>query len=40
MKKSLGAFLLLLGAVLVNVAPASFAGIGVEEMPESLKKLR
>lgn len=40
MKKSLGAFLLLLGAVLVNVAPASLGGIGVEEMPDSIKKTR
>lgn len=39
-KKYLGTFALFLATVLINVSPASFFAIGVEEMPESLKKLR
>ena len=39
-KKYLGSFVLLLAAILVNAGPASLAGIGMEEMPESIKKLR
>jgi hypothetical protein len=39
-KKYLGSLMLLLAAVLVNVGPASLSGIGAEEMPESIKKLR
>lgn len=39
-KKYLGSFALLLAAILVNINPASTFGVGVEEMPESIKKLR
>ncbi|GAA0083914.1 hypothetical protein UT300007_03530 [Clostridium sp. CTA-7] len=39
-KKYLGAFVLFLAAVLVNAGPASLAGIGVEDMPEAIKKTR
>lgn len=39
-KNYLGSFVLLLAAILVNAGPTSLAGIGVEEMPESIKKLR
>ncbi len=39
-KKYLGSFTLLLAAMLINIGPSSLAGIGAEEMPESIKKLR
>lgn len=39
-KKYLGAFVLFLSAIIVNSAPASTLLVGVEEMPESIKKLR
>ena len=39
-KKYLGTFVLFLAALLVNVAPASLAGTGVEDMPEAIKKTR
>ncbi len=40
MKKILAACLLCLSAVFINVAPASALMIGVEEIPDSMKKLR
>lgn len=40
MKKYLGTFALFLAAVLTNVGTASLLTVGVEEMPESMKKLR
>ncbi|WP_322389756.1 hypothetical protein [Clostridium perfringens] len=39
-KNYLGACTLFLAAVLINVGPASIFGVGIEEMPESIKKLR
>ena len=39
-KKYLGSFVLLLATILVNAGPTSLAAIGLEEMPESIKKLR
>ncbi|GAA0083915.1 hypothetical protein UT300007_03540 [Clostridium sp. CTA-7] len=39
-KKYLGTFVLFLAAFLVNVGPTSLAGIGVEDMPEAIKKTR
>ncbi|WP_291653351.1 hypothetical protein [Clostridium sp.] len=39
-KKCLGTFVLFLAALLVNAAPASLAGTGVEDMPESMRKTR
>ncbi|MGL5378752.1 hypothetical protein [Clostridium sp.] len=40
MKKYLGTLMLLLTAVFVNSNPSSVLTIGVEEMPESMKKMR
>ncbi|GAA0815998.1 hypothetical protein [Clostridium tertium] len=40
MKKCLGSLMLLLSAVLINVGPTSVMSVGVEEMPDSIKKLR
>lgn len=39
-KKWLGSLMLLLAAVLINVAPTSAMSVGLEEMPDSIKKLR
>ena len=40
MKKYLGSFALFLVAVVNNAGTASLLTVGVEEMPESMKKLR
>ena len=40
LKKYLGSFVLMLSVFLANVGNASIAAIGVEEMPESIKKSR
>lgn len=40
MKKYLGTFALFLVAVLTNTGTTSLLTVGVEEMPESMKKLR
>jgi len=39
-KKILGVFLKKVSDSMITLAPASFCGHGVEEMPESIKKLR
>lgn len=39
-KRYLGSFMLLLSAIIVNFAPTSTLGVGVEDMPESIKNLR
>ncbi|MDU2490402.1 hypothetical protein [Clostridium sp.] len=39
-KKHIGSFILMLTALFVNVGTASFAAVGVEEMPESMKEIR
>ena len=39
-KKLLGEFLKRISNSMVALAPASYCGNGVEEMPESMKKLR
>ena len=39
-KKCIGSFILMLSAIMINEGNASIATIGVEEMPESIKKLR
>lgn len=39
-KKYLGSAALLLASTLINLNPASVFGVGLEEMPESIKKLR
>lgn len=39
-KKYTGSFILMLTALIVNVRNASFAAVGVEEMPESMKEIR
>lgn len=40
MMKLLGEFLKRVSNSMIKVAPASFCDWGVEEMPESMKKLR
>lgn len=40
LKKYLGPFLLMLSVVVANAGNASIAAIGVEEIPESIKKYR
>ena len=40
LKKLLGEFLKRMSDSMITLAPASFVGCGVEEMPESMKKLR
>ena len=39
-KKLLGGFLKKVSDSMVTLAPASLLGNGIEEMPESMKKLR
>lgn len=39
-KKYLGTFVLFLSALIVNFGPTSTLGVGVEDMPESIKNLR
>lgn len=39
-KKYIGSFILMLSVVMINIASASLVTIGIEEMPESIKKLR
>lgn len=39
-KKLLGKFVLFLSATTINLGPASTLGVGSEEMPESIKRLR
>ncbi|MGN0027852.1 hypothetical protein [uncultured Clostridium sp.] len=39
-KKILGKFILLLSATTIILGPASTLGVGLEEMPESMKNLR
>lgn len=39
-KKNIGAILLMVSAIIINVCPASFTYVGTEEMPESMKNLR
>lgn len=39
-KKVLGGFLKRIADSMITVAPASCAGWGIEELPESMKKLR
>lgn len=39
-KRYLGTFILFLSAIIVNFGPASTLGVGVEDMPESIKNLR
>ena len=39
-KKILGEFLKKISDSMITAAPASFGGAGIEEMPESMKKLR
>lgn len=39
-KKYTGSFILMLTALLGNVRNASFAVVGVEEMPELMKEIR
>lgn len=39
-KKLLGKFVLFLSSKTINLAPASALGVGIEEMPESIKGLR
>lgn len=40
LKKLLGVFLKRISDSMVTLAPASLCGNGIEEMPESMKKLR
>lgn len=40
LKKYLGSFVLMLSVIIANTGNASLAAIGVEEMPESMKKSR
>lgn len=40
LKKYLGSFILMLSVFVVNAGNASIAAIGIEEMPESIKKSR
>lgn len=40
MKKYIGAFILMLTAVMINTGAASLLTVGAEEMPESMKGLR
>lgn len=39
-KKILGEFLKRIAGSMITLAPASYAAVGVEEMPESMKNLR
>ncbi|MFW2491430.1 cyclic lactone autoinducer peptide [Clostridium chromiireducens] len=39
-KKLIGGFLKRISNSMITLAPASFCGHGVEEMPESMKNLR
>lgn len=39
-KKVLGALLKKVSDSMITLSPASYCGIGIEEMPESMKKLR
>lgn len=39
-KKNIGAILLMLSAVILNMGNASLAMVGTEEMPDSVKNLR
>lgn len=39
-KKFLGRFILLLSALTITLGPASTLGVGLEEMPESIKNSR
>ncbi|GAA0077488.1 hypothetical protein UT300005_18660 [Clostridium sp. CTA-5] len=39
-RKLLGKFLMMMTEGMVTASPASMASVGVEEMPESMKKLR
>lgn len=39
-KKYLGSFALLLTAIITTTGTASLLTVGIEEMPESIKKLR
>ena len=39
-KKLIGGFLKRVSNSMVTLAPASLCGAGIEEMPESMKKLR
>jgi hypothetical protein len=39
-KKILGEFLKKISDSMITLAPASYAGYGIEEMPESIKNLR
>lgn len=39
-KKNIGAILLMLSAVIINMGNASLAMVGTEDMPDSIKKLR
>lgn len=39
-KKHIGSFILMLTALFVSVGTASFAAVGVEEMPKSIKEIR
>lgn len=39
-KKLMGKFLKKISDSMITLAPASFCGNGVEEMPESMKNLR
>lgn len=39
-KKYIGSFILMLSIAMVNMGNVSIATIGIEEMPESIKKLR
>ena len=40
MKRSLGTFLIFLSAIIVNFGQTSTLGVGVEDMPDSIKNLR
>ncbi|SFC27787.1 hypothetical protein [Clostridium uliginosum] len=40
MKEYIGRFLMMLSNAMITASPASLAGVGVEEMPESMKKFR
>lgn len=39
-KKNIGAILLIISAIMINVGSASASYVGTEEMPESMKNLR
>lgn len=39
-KKYIGAMLLMLSGRMINVGAASMMGLGTEDMPDSIKKLR